>query len=412
MKTNQSLPPEFSKEKLDQHYHLVLEILPDIVYRIDTEGKFLYISKSIQSLGWTPEELLGNHFRTIVHPEDTPGISRELVVARKKQDEPPAFPPKLFDERRTGERMTKWLEFRMIPKGWSEKDPNKHADSETPTVRIGELAAVGVYETALSGKRNYAGTVGIIRDITEKKQEQQAREKLQQQFLQAQKLESIGLLAGGIAHDFKNLLTIATGYLEVARDQGGPDNPFAVHMTRSLDALHRSRELTERLLGFSRGEAPAKVPIDLHAVLRSTAEMVTGPTNVTLDFDFSEECASVPADEGQISQVFENLIGNAGQAMDHEGKLKIQTVPFEITHRSEIPLSPGAYVRIDFIDSGPGIPQETLERIFDPFFTTKHGGTGLGLATSYFIAKKHGGFITAQSTGHGAHFSVFLPRDS
>ncbi len=409
MNTSGAFHPHSRETNLEQQYRLLLEIIPDVVYRIDTEGKFQFISRSIQDLGWMPEDLIGNHFSTIVHPEDMPNVSRELFLPGRDGAEPEKRrPPKFFDERRTGSRMTKWLELRLVPKGWVH---NSTHDSDL--IHIGELASVGVYEQAADAQeRRFTGTVGIIRDITEKKQEEHARKKLEQQYLQAQRLESLGLLAGGIAHDFKNLLTIATGYLEVTSDQGGPDFPFANHLSRALDALHRSRELTERLLGFSRGSAPEKQPADLVTLLRKTVDLVIDSEKVAVDYDLPAELEPILVDEGQIAQVFENIMCNATHAMPEGGRLSIRACALDIAAGTDLALPQGHYVRISFTDTGSGIPEEHLEKIFDPFFSTKSGGTGLGLATSYFIAQKHGGLITAEPHEGGAVFQVYLPSES
>ena len=243
----------------------------------------------------------------------------------------------------------------------------------------------------------------IAIDITESR-------RLAEEILLRQKLESVGRLAGGIAHDFNNILTGIMGNvapLEVADTSDHPEAPS--RLIRELkNACGRARDLNNQLLTFSAGGAPVKEAASLELLVRETADFSLRGSNVKAQYRLPSGLWDVDIDRPQISQVVQNLVMNADQAMPEGGAVEISAENVRIEHESHPALDDGRYVRLCIRDHGIGIPQEHLDKIFDPYFTTKPRGHGLGLATSYSIVDRHGGHITAAS-GDGATFVILLP---
>jgi len=244
------------------------------------------------------------------------------------------------------------------------------------------------------------GTASIGEDITELLH---ARVEIQRN----QKFESLGLLAGGIAHDFNNILTVLARNISLSRlrlngDAGYKD--VSKYLADAEGAVIRATALTRQLLTFAQESGRAKKNvINLGDLLRESAGFSTHGSNVECEFNLPADLWLVEVDDGQISQVFQNLIINAVQAMPNGGKIKITGE--NVTSKED-----RRFVRIIIADNGVGMSEETLAKVFDPYFTTKPTGNGLGLATSYAIAKSHGGKITASSTlGSGCAFIVSLP---
>jgi PAS domain S-box-containing protein len=243
----------------------------------------------------------------------------------------------------------------------------------------------------------------ISRDISERKS-------MEREMIKNQKLESIGLLAGGIAHDFNNLLTGIAGYVSLAQSRVPPEGDVGRHLAEAEKTTFRARDLTHQLLTFSRGGTPVKKTVAVCDLIRDSARLALTGSNVRCDIVPSPELWHVDVDEGQISQVMNNLLINACQAMPDGGVIQISSRNVTLGIKERLPLAEGRYVRISVKDQGIGIPGEHLQKIFDPYFTTKQKGNGLGLATSYAIIKKHDGNITVESKlGVGATFHIFLP---
>ena len=246
----------------------------------------------------------------------------------------------------------------------------------------------------------------IIRDITDSK-------RLEEELLKAEKLESVGLLAGGIAHDFNNLLTGIMGNISMAKMSAGDKEKMLKFMTDAEKASCRAGELTRQLLTFAKGGAPIKKIASLEKLITESAGFAVRGSNVRSDFSIPPALWLCEVDEGQINQVINNLVINAVQAMPAGGVLRISCKNVKIGSADPLPLDKGDYVKISIQDQGTGIPKELLASIFDPYFTTKQKGSGLGLATSYSIVKKHDGLITVESEmGKGTIFDIFLPAIS
>jgi two-component system cell cycle sensor histidine kinase/response regulator CckA len=240
-------------------------------------------------------------------------------------------------------------------------------------------------------------------DITEQKR---MREELQR----SHRMESLSLFAAGIAHDFNNLLTGLFTGLELIRDDLPPQGVAREQFGVIMSVFTRARDLTQRLLAFSKGGVPVQKKIAVAEVVRESCALSLSGTRIHHEVSVEKEPWLVMADASQLSQVFTNIIINARQAMGDQGRLDISVGNRLLAGGSVEALPAGEYVSIQFSDNGPGIPETAVGRLFDPFFTTKKEGSGLGLATSYAIVKNHGGCIVASSRPHGgACFTVWLP---
>jgi PAS domain S-box-containing protein len=249
------------------------------------------------------------------------------------------------------------------------------------------------------------GFRGTVVDMTERKQVESA-------LLNTQKLEALGVLAGGIAHDFNNMLAGIFGYHDIAREwlKDGSTKEAVECLEKVGAVFSRAKALTHQLLTFSKGGTPVKKKISINAVLRDTVQFSLSGSSSKATFDISDNLWICEADEHQIGQVIDNIVINARQSMPLGGEICI-TARNIFENQSIIKQLPrGRYISVAINDCGIGIPQEIISRIFDPFFTTKQKGSGLGLATTYSIVKKHDGHIFVESTpGKGSTFTIYLP---
>ncbi len=250
---------------------------------------------------------------------------------------------------------------------------------------------------------NVIGVVLVFRDVTE-------RQKLEKEREKTEKLESLGVLAGGFAHDFNNILTAILGNVSLAEIHAIPDGKVHRKLVEVGKACLRGKDLTNQLLTFSKGGAPVKKTGSISELLKESVAFPLTGSNVRCEFTIPGEIWPVDIDEGQISQVIHNLVVNADQAMPDGGLIRVKAENLLLGPGSDLPLPKGKYVKISIADQGCGIPEKDLQRIFDPYFTTKQKGSGLGLATSYFIVRNHGGHITVSSgKGTGTTFDIYLP---
>ena len=250
--------------------------------------------------------------------------------------------------------------------------------------------------------------IWTLRDLSETKN-------LEDQLRQSQKMEAIGTLAGGIAHNFNNLLMGIQGRSSLMLMDTGEDHPFVEHLSGIEALVREAAGLTKQLLGYARGGKYDPVPTDLNALVAKNLKMFA---NTCKELEIVETYAfdlwRVEVDRGQISQVLLNIFVNAWQAMPDGGRLSVTTARQHVDGRAaeSCDLAPGRYAVVHIRDTGRGMDRATLHRIFDPFFTTKGAGrgTGLGLASAYGIVRNHGGFIDVDSDiGKGARFSIYLP---
>jgi len=256
---------------------------------------------------------------------------------------------------------------------------------------------------------------GTVMDITRRKQTEEENNKLQEQLMRAQKMEAIGTLAGGVAHDFNNILMGIQGYAQLMLFNMYPEHPDYERLQKISEMVTSGAKLTQQLLGFASGGKYEVKQTDINLLLERTLSMfVRTEKDLVLHKKLQKNIWTVAVDQCQIEQVFLNILINAAQAMSRGGNLRIETMNSFQPEQEAKPLGmpSGRYVLISITDTGMGMDDETKARIFEPFFTTKPAGqgSGLGLASAYGIIKNHGGFITVRSEpNRGSTFSVYLP---
>jgi signal transduction histidine kinase/ActR/RegA family two-component response regulator len=247
------------------------------------------------------------------------------------------------------------------------------------------------------------GRVWSFRDITERK-------KMEEEILKSHKLESLGVLAGGIAHDFNNLLTGIMGNVSLAKMFVKPEEKAFARLGEAEKACTLTKGLTQQLLTFAKGGAPVKKVESMTRIIMDSAGFVLRGSNVRCAFSLADDLWEVEVDGGQMSQVINNLIINADQAMPDGGKISIRAENITLGRNDNLPLPEGRYVHILIRDQGIGIPVEILPKIFDPYFTTKKKGSGLGLASVYSIVMNHKGYVGVESVpGSETTFHIYLP---
>ena len=254
--------------------------------------------------------------------------------------------------------------------------------------------------------------------LAARQQTERENRDLEGQLQQSQKMEAIGQLAGGVAHDFNNMLQVVKGYAELAGQQLPDDSPAQGELSEILDATHKASDLVRQLLAFSRGQKLEMTDLDVNEVVSALAKMLRRilGENIALELVQDEHIGAVHADRGQIEQVLLNLCVNARQAMPGGGHITIKTEAVRVDDvfvEQHAGVPSGSYVRMSVTDTGCGMDADTRERIFEPFFTTKPKGegTGLGLATVYGIVRQHGGVVRVYSeVGRGTVFHVYLPE--
>ncbi len=253
------------------------------------------------------------------------------------------------------------------------------------------------------------------RDISESKRAEEERRQLERQLIHAQKMEAIGMLAGGVAHDFNNILMSIQGYAGLVLMETAPDNPSYPKLKIIEEQVKSGATLTRQLLGIARSGVYDVKPTNMNDLLEKSSGMF-GRTKKEININkyLQDNIWIVRIDQGQINQVLLNLFINAWQAMPEGGDLFLETqnVHLDESVVAAYNINPGSYVRISVTDTGIGMDEETMEQIFNPFFTTKKAdrGTGLGLASAYGIIRNHGGYITVRSMpGRGSTFNIFLP---
>jgi PAS domain S-box-containing protein len=245
--------------------------------------------------------------------------------------------------------------------------------------------------------------LAFIRDITKRKEAEEDR-------LQRLKIESLSLLAGGIAHDYNNILVGILGNVNLLSQLTHLDDEVQQTLMDLESATLRASDLTKQLLTFAKGGQPVKSPIDIAQVVKDSVSLMMRGSKSRYEIHIFDELPTIEVDVGQISQMLNNLIINANQAMPDGGLLNVKVGVKSLDKNGEIPLPFGDYIKIDIQDEGIGISPANLKKIFDPYFTTKPTGSGLGLATSYSIVKQHGGEISVSSIeNNGTKFTLYLP---
>ena len=279
-----------------------------------------------------------------------------------------------------------------------------------------------IYPLAIKGKNiPYKGREARViefQDITDRKQAEEEKAKLEMRLQQAQKMEAIGTLAGGIAHDFNNILAVILGYADLAKEDAPPGTPFETDIDQILIAANRARELVQQILAFGRKTQTALIPLQIQPLLEEGLKMLRSsiPSTISITTDIEKNCGTIVADPTQVHQILMNLCTNAFHAMEAKGgvlavSLKTSTIQSD-DERPDLHLAPGQYLECTVSDSGEGIQPELLDKIFEPYFTTKEigKGTGMGLAIIHGIMTSYHGAITVESqVGTGSSFRVYFP---
>jgi PAS domain S-box-containing protein len=364
-------------EQSQRKYRYLVESSPDLIYTLDEQGRFTFVNDAFERLlGFRREQVIGRHYSEFVLPQD---VEKSRFV---------------FNERRTGSRAASGLELRLR-RGLSPVEP--------PDFPV-EIKAQGIYDRESERQdKNYLGTYGVARDLRERKA-------LEHHLQQVEKMEAVGRLAGGIAHDFNNFLAAVVGNIALAKMHTKPSEEIHSRLEQMERATLRARDLTQQLITFAQGGLPMKKAGRLAELIQEAATFVLRGSSARCRCLFPQDLWPGEFDSGQITQVVQNLVINADQAMPEGGLISVRGENVTIAEGYPLPLKPGRYVRIAVEDQGCGIPPENLSKIFDPFFTTKKNGMGFGLATSFSIIQSHGGYLTVESTvGEGTRFYFFLP---
>jgi PAS domain S-box-containing protein len=356
-------------------YHSLVEQLPANIYRKDAEGRFVFVnSRFCRSKGRTAEEILGQTASAIDSKEMTEQVTNEHELIM-----------------RTGESVEK-----------EESYPQPDG-----TVQYLQILKSPVF--AADGK--IIGTQGIQFDIT-------GRKRMEEQLFQSQKMETVGKLAGGVAHEFNSILTAIICQSELLLEDLPAGSPLAENATEIRSAAERAAVLTRQLLAYGRKQFLQPEILDLNAVLAGLASALRHLLGPGADVRLAPAAGlkAVKADAGQLEQVIMNLAMNARDAMPNGGKLTLETAAATLDEEyvSRYPeLKAGKYVMLAITDTGMGMSEEVKARVFEPFFTTKDvgQGTGLGLSTCYGILKQSGGHISVYSEpGRGTTFKIYLPQ--
>jgi len=352
----------------------VLNTSPLSVIATDERGKIIYVNPVTEKLyGYKDYELLGKS--PIILNEDSYTVSIQKTILKTVRQN----------------------------KVWTGELLNRKKDGELFYIKE------TIYQLT-DEKGNFIAFVGFAEDITDRK-------KLEEQLLQAQKMEAVGQLAGGIAHDFNNILTAIIGYGNLLKTELRPDDPLAMYIQRILTSAQRAANLTRSLLTFSRTQIIHAIPCNLNDIIRGMSELLSRliGESIELSTSLTQEDLRILADRSQIELVLINLATNAMDAMPDGGKLTIRTD--RITSANNLTPScdsekPGSYALLSIEDTGQGIDEQAREHIFEPFFSTKEvgKGTGLGLSMAYGIIKQHNGHIDVYSEpAKGTTFKIYFP---
>lgn len=364
----------------EERFRSLVEKSPQGILVVQEERIRYANTAALRLLEASMEQILQAHYLDFTHPE-----YKELIADR-------------YRKRELGEPVSAEVEFKLL--GSSGK---------------GKWVMGSTASISWDGK---PGHLVFLQDLSGQKKMQEEREKLERQFLQAQKMEAVGRLAGGVAHDFNNMLSIVTGYCELALRQAQGNKPLERYLKEILNAAGRSATLIRQLMAFARKQVISPKPLDLNQAIGGMLKMLKRLIGEDIELQWipGQELWTVFMDSAQLDQILANLMVNARDAIAGTGKVIVETQNLELDPqycREHPGFVPGQYVMLAVTDDGCGMDRETLERIFEPFFTTKamDKGTGLGLSTVYGIVKQNGGFINVYSEpGKGTTFKIYLPR--
>ena len=342
--TERKLAEEALRESEEQ-YRAVFDNAGIGIDLLDLHGRIVKVNKALLNiLGYSEGELRQLTFLDITHPDDVQISKRSLEALM------------------AGEVDSYRLEKRYVRKD-------------------GGIVWADLWSSAVrDANGEHAGTVAVIEDITHLKKAEEEREQLRNQLVQAQKMEAIGTMTGGIAHDFRNLLTIINGYTEMILMDKTEDDPIYADLKRILETGLKGADLVQRLLSFTSQTESKLEPMDLNHRIQETKKLMdrSFPKTIEIETNLPDDLGMVNADAGQMDQLLMNLCVNAKDAMPDGGRLRIETRNITVDEdycRLHLGAKPGRYVLLEVSDTGIGMSKETMDRIFDPFFTTQ----GLGL---------------------------------
>ncbi len=363
-------------KKSEEKYRSILENIEDSYFELDIKGNLTFFNKSLtQLLGYSEEELRGQNYKKYTAQEDIKKLFRVFSEVYK-----------------TG-RISQLIHCTFVTKDNTRK-------------------TVGILSSLMKQKDGKPiGFQGLARDVT--------KQMLMESRLQhTQKMEAIGNLAGGVAHDFNNILSGIIGYTQLIKKNSPRESKVYPYVEQVLKASERATGLVRQILLFSRKTKSEKIPMDIGLIAKEAIELLRAsiPSTIEIRYHFSKDLKPISADQTQIHQVFMNLCSNAAYAMKAGGGcLEITLDAVIVTKEGENgleDLAKGEYIRLSISDTGQGMNNETLKKIFEPYFTTKQigDGSGLGLATVHGIVKDHGGIIRVESEeGVGTVFRLYFP---
>ena len=368
------------RESEEKHRVLLENAYEGII--VTQKGGVVFINdRALNYSGYSREELAMGEIAEFIHPDDRERAMERYLKVLGGEEVSGDYEYRILDKQRN----IRWVKSHSVLIEWERK----------PAV------------------------LTFMNEITEMKRAEEERTRLQEQLVQAQKMEAIGTLAGGIAHDFNNILGAISGYTELLQMDAAPDTPTRARIDQLLKATARAKGLVDQILAFSREGEHEEKPIDMAMVVKEVLNLLRAsiPTTIEIQRNIEANGAMVLADPTQIHQLIMNLCTNAAHAMEETGgilEVGLQVVSLNRGGPSALrKLPPGSYVMLWIRDNGHGMSQEIMDRIFDPYFTTKEKGvgTGLGLSVVHGIVKRHTGAITVESQlGEGTLFTVYFPR--
>ena len=363
----------------ERRYRQLYENLLDISYQTDANGCLTMVSPSIEKIsGYSPEEIIGKQ------------ISFFYLD--------PEYRAKFMNE--------------LNKKGIVENFQAEMIKKDNSRIWISTNA-----RSILNDKGNFIGVEGIARDISAQKKAEKEKQELENILMQTQKMEAVGTLAGGIAHDYNNILSVILGYTELVKDSVTNDSQLQKYLNTVLSAIERGKDLTTQILTFSRKMETEKKKLPIAKVIHEAVDLLrqTLPSTVCLVTNIDDKTGIVLANKTQINQIVVNLVTNSFHAFPSEkGTITVNLSSIALLGQSEeYPNLPsGRYSLLSVQDTGSGIDKEILSRIFEPFFTTKEKekGTGLGLSVVHGIILDHAGGVNVKSViGEGTTFDILLP---
>ncbi len=361
---------QLAREK--ERAQVTIRSIADGVITTDAEGNVELMNRPAEGMtGWSHEEAAGRPVREVFRVLDG----------------------------RTGQELSDPLAERQTDSRAGEQNVLVARDGTRRLIDDSVAAIPG-------GAAGTAGAILVFRDVTGKVRKEE-------ELLKWQKLESLGTLAGRIAHDFNNFLSAILGNISLAKQTLDPASKAAARLEAAESASGRASGLAAKLLTFSKGGKPVRERISLESVVRESALLAVHDTPARCELGIAEDLWAADADAGQIGQAIGNLLINAVQAMPGGGTVRVRGANVVIGQGEMAYVKPGPYVRIEVADAGVGIPRKNLKRIFDPYFTTRENAMGLGLTISYHIMKSHGGNLFVESEpGAGTTASLYLPAST